>query len=365
MSICIPCPQGHSVLINTTRLGGEILCPCCMTSFLAELPLSCDHNARPEKGKAKRSRDDEDDEDDEDEKPQKKIKAKRRDDEDEDEDEDEKPQKKAKQKSARKPRDEEEEDEDEDDEEDEDEPEEEEEEPIQWTPRKKQLNLCGNALVGLTVVCYMLHGFLFFTILAIAIYQIVPEYHAEAWLVFKFAAVPLLYLATATLIGNALISLAVPAKAEARTPLLSALVFAGLVFFLGILIILTLLDMMVSDPLRKERLMGLLLTSSVLCFAIGWISMMGYLSKLLIFMKMHMESSQPITGGAFVLMTFLGILALVWGGELAKPSIGSWLSYVVAAGSLGLVVYSGYVLTTLIQLFLKLRKAIITHIKDA
>src|ERR1051326_8482742 len=123
MSISISCPQGHPVVIPAARLGSAGICPSCCESFLAEFDPGNMYNARPEKGKSRRSRDDDDDDDDED---------------DEDEEEEEEPPRRKK-KPVRSRR---EEEEDDDDDDDEDEVEElEEEAEIDWTPRKRQLSM--------------------------------------------------------------------------------------------------------------------------------------------------------------------------------------------------------------------------------
>src|SRR5438093_41623 len=76
MTLCVSCPQGHSVVIAAGKLGCTVACPACFATFLAEDDYSAARQAR----KANRSRDDDDDNDDDDEdeeeeKPRKKKPA--------------------------------------------------------------------------------------------------------------------------------------------------------------------------------------------------------------------------------------------------------------------------------------------------
>ena len=105
MSICVLCPEGHPVCVAAERLRGVVICPRCLSSFLAELADTTSRHARNEEPNSKRPRGkDEDDEEEEDEKPQKKKVRKK----DEDEEADERPQKK---KTRKQDEDEDEEDE--------------------------------------------------------------------------------------------------------------------------------------------------------------------------------------------------------------------------------------------------------------
>src|SRR5262245_43458196 len=122
MILRLCCPQGHPVDIAAEKLGDEVACPHCLTTFLAGLLAADRQHARKEERKSRRSRDD----DDEDE-------------EDEDEEEEDRPRKKAKARS-RDDDDDEDEVDDEDDESDDD-------EPIEWTPRKRQLSIVRTALI--------------------------------------------------------------------------------------------------------------------------------------------------------------------------------------------------------------------------
>jgi hypothetical protein len=396
MNICILCPLGHSVVIHASKLGGEAICPRCCVPFHAQLHLDTSHNARPEKGKAGSSRDDE-------EKPQKKkpvfpiakkanedenlqkkasLKpAKKKDDEDdkpenkpavkpgknkdknrdEEEDEDEKPRAK---KSTRKK------DEDDEDEDEEEEGEEgEEEEPIYWTLRKRQLNLCSAGLVPMMVACYMLIAVFVFAALGVDIIQLLSSKEDREWsfyggVLIVYVALPLLYLALTALVVSMFMSLRVPPKAEAKSPIIAGLVFASVVYVLGLVALLTLMGLTTSDAIRGVRMMQLLVGASVLFFVLAVISLMVYLAKLLKFMKLHLESSQPITNAAFAILCLLAVIVLHSLSDMLRSGLGDWMAYVIAAVSTAAAGCGTYILILHIQLVIKLCTSIATFIKD-
>ena len=380
MSICIHCPEGHLVLVAASKLGGEVVCPRCLAPFLADANHETARNARAEKGKSRRSRDDDDDEedDDEDEKPRKKAKpskAKKV------ADDDEKPRKKAKSGKAKKENDDEDEEEEDEkpgkgkksksaDDEEEAEPEEE-EEPIEWTPRKRQLKICSFGLMVQMIACHLLAACAVFSLLAIIYYEMLEDFTKDTWknglafYLFYYAAVPFIYLATAAVMTSMVISFAVPAKAEAKAGILSALVFGGLVFFLAFLFILSWSGGLGADARVQENMIRLLAGGSMFSFALCFVSAMGYMSKLLNFMKMQLEASQPITNGAFVLLALIGLLILTLVSSTAKESIGTWMSWVILAAAVGCSGFAIYMLLMHIKLIQKLRGAIQTYIRDA
>src|SRR6516164_4719152 len=148
MSMRVLCPEGHPVLVDATRRGAATICPRCLASFLVEMDRAPAWHARKEDSRARRPRDD-DDEEDEEERPRKKTTPKKAKHDDEDE---ETPHRK---KQFRKKLDDEE---DEDQEEDEDEVDEEDEPeiPIEWTSRKRQLNVGSIGLIVMMVGNYCL-----------------------------------------------------------------------------------------------------------------------------------------------------------------------------------------------------------------
>ena len=287
-------------------------------------------------------------------------KAKPRDD-DEDEDDDRPRRKKPVRKIV-----DDDEDEDEDKEEDE---EQEDDEPIEWTPRKRQMNLCNVGLIVMTVGLGMIAGFGGLSALSIAIWEVLcdngkdKDWSSISWLVFQWGALSLMYLGLAALLIGMLINLATPAKVEGRGPLFGAIVCVVLVFVLGLLTLLTWNGAIVSDPIRMKRMAELLIGASVICAIGGLVSLTGYLAKLMIFIKMHLEKTQPIANVGFAVMCLLVMLGLVYLSPLLKSNIGDWLAYIVAllAGVLACVAIRA--LIVLSCLLAKVRATITQYIK--
>ena len=352
MYLCVVCPQGHPVAIAAAKLGSDVACPQCFTTFHAALEMDGRHHARKEESRSRRSRDDEDDDDDdEEERPKKKAKSRQRDDDDDD---DEKPRSK---KRASK-------DEDEDEDEDDDEEEEDEEEEIVWTSRKRQLNICSIGVLILQISTYFLAFFYFFAGLAVAINEIL-EWTDVAWFFFYILSIPLLFLNIAANMICLFMNLAIPSKAEARGPLIGALVFHGALVLIMILLLLTWGGVLMSDPQRAERMSYLLGGLFVLCFFVGLISIMAYLSKLMIFMRQHLQSSQPVTNAGFVVLFSVLCMIIVSLSPWLKDFIGGWMCFVVAF-SVDLI--SGWAIRILIQhgaLLNRLRSGIADYIRDA
>src|ERR1017187_4473718 len=132
MKICVHCPEGHPICVAAEKLGRVVICPRCLTSFLADLADTTSRHARKEEPKPKRPRAKDEDEEEEDEKPQKKKARKK----DEEAEADEKPLKK----TGKLKKD------DDDEEADDEEVKEEEEEPIEWTRKKRQLALVSTGM---------------------------------------------------------------------------------------------------------------------------------------------------------------------------------------------------------------------------
>lgn len=372
MSMRVVCPQGHVVLVNASKLGGTAICPQCFASFLVELNRVSPGRARPEGGKSRRPRDDEDDDDDDEEgeeRPRKKPSAKKA------KDEDERPSKKAKTKKTKdddvgeeeetprrkkKPR--AEEDETDDDKEEAKEP----EEPIEWTPRKRQLNIGSNGLIAMMVGCYLLLAFTVFTSCWIDLYEFDVFDGGRPWTIslFYFFSVPLLYLGMTAFVVALVFNLAAPAKAGGRGAIISGLVFASLVYLLGLMALLTMLGVFVADPARAERFVQLLVGGSVVCFVIFMISTMAYLSKLMIFMRLHLDASQAITNIGFILLAFSFLLGLVFLSPTLKVSVGDWTRFIVAAIADLITGYLIYMLIVDANLIKKVRSTIAIYIKE-
>lgn len=339
MTATVLCPVGHPVAIAAEKIGGTIACPHCLVPFFASLELDVRAHAKKEERKPRRTRndDDDDDEDEDDDEPRKRKSARRRDDDDDDdEDEDEAPRRK---KSARK-RDDDDEDEEEDDDEDEededeedDDEEDDDEEEVEWTRRKRQLNMCSIGLIILIVAYSLLAAFTIFCDLGFAIFLILgdPDFWTPvAYFLFFFLSVPCLFLCIVGHMAALAINFFIPARAEARSPIIAGEVFFGLMAFLSIFIVLAHFDVIMADPDRRLRMMQLLIGISLICFACGIIGTMAYLAKFMIFMRLHLESSKPITNAAFMLL-FLFLMLFLWQlTPVALEWIGDWMRYVMS-----------------------------------
>src|ERR1043165_737558 len=311
MSTCILCPEAHRVRVDAVKLGSVVFCPQCFTPFHAQNPIEFTVYARPTKGKARPSRDDDDDDDDdeEDEKPPKKTKAggaKKKQDE-----EDEKPRGK---KAARKKDDEDEDEEDEDEDDEEEEEEEEEEEPIQWTKTKRQVNVADKGLAVIVSGWYMILAFTWLAAICVDIHQLkdaLGDWRSQAWFLFQWIALPLGYLALAVLLIGLVISLGGPPKLEGKGVIMAALLMGVLVFVLGVVMLLTQMGVFSigADPVRYRNMMQLLVIIAVLCFTLTMVCLMGYLAKLLVFMRMNMESTQPTFSAAFIMLSLIAMVA--------------------------------------------------------
>lgn len=366
MTATVTCPQGHLVEIAAERVGCEVACPCCLTPFLAQANFDALARARKEERKARRSRDDEDDEDeddeDEDETPRKKKVARKEDDEDEDDE----PRKK---KTARHRKDEDDDEDDEDDDEDEEDDdddvdEDDEEEEIEWTGRKRQLNMCAIGLIILLIGTGMLAVFMTFFDLAM-ILMLALGWGSIGFFFTAFIAIPALFLGILGYIVGLIVNMFVPARAEARGPIIGGLVFFGIVVLLTIFVLLAYFDVIMSDPDRRNRMLELLKWGCYICFACGIISTMAYLAKLMIFMKLHLESSQPVTNGGFILLFMIVPILLTYINLWCITEIGDWMGYVLAFIYLIDGAICIRVLVLQVMLLLKVRRTIATYIRDA
>ena len=353
-----------------------VICPHCLASFRGDLDLTPSRQARKEESKSRRSRDDDDEDDEEEERPAKKAKAKKL---NEDEEE-ERPRKKAEPKKAKKDDEEEtprkkkkpradDEGEDEEEEKDGDDETEavEEEEPIEWTPRKRQLSVCAKGLMAMVVGCYCLVAFTVLTSLAIDCFEFIDDWKTP-WIgpfIFNWFALPLLVLGVTAIVVALVMNLWVPSRAEGKGSLVTGLIFATLVYFLGLLTLLTMLRLTVADNERAERFIGLLAGGTIICFIISMVAAMAYLSQLMRFLKLHLEASQSITNIGFILLSFALLLGLVYASPVLKGMADEWMKFVVA---LLAIVVSGFairMLTLHVFLIMKVRRTIAAYIKDS
>lgn len=308
MTVQVLCPEGHPCNVAETKIGTTVVCPRCFASFLAEVNGGALMHARREERRPRRARDEDDDED-----------------EDEEEEDDEPPPRKAKARRAR------DDDDDEDEDEEEDEDDEDEEDEIEWTPRKRQLNVCRIALILMIVCAYLAVAHIVFSGLAFDIGLIWGDWEVIAWFMFWWISIPLMILQVIGYLISLFISFAVPGKAEARAPIISGVVFFGIVIFVTIFTLLVWAGALGFDPDRKSRFLYLLCGIAGLCYAFGLVSLMGYLSKLMVFMRLHLESSQPITSGGFILLCFALRIGLFFATDTLMSLLGGWMCFVISA----------------------------------
>jgi hypothetical protein len=358
MTLCVSCPEGHCVNIAAENLGRAVACPCCFAVFRADLDLSAARQARKEEKKARRSRDDDDD-DEEEEKPRKKKPEKK----------DARPVKK----SSRK-KDEDEEGDDEDvEEEAEQEPE------IDWTPRKRQLNLCivglyvtmgafGVLMAFTVVVClyldYCTFGVMtnFQSVLALDhIQKIIGENYEEiAIIAGAFFALTQLILIVALFI-----SLAVPAKAEARGAAIAGLVFGFLCFGFGVLVLLAVYRVVVNDPIRAANMIRLMGGAAGLCFVVSLMSAMAFQAKLMMFMNMKLEASQAVTNVGFYFVYLIAMLAVLFVSFYICNYLHYFLGYALIVAICAGAGMAGRMLYAHIVLMNKVRNTILKYIREA
>ena len=368
MTLCISCPDGHQVEIAAEKLGQAVACPCCLSVFLAEADDPSWRFARKEEKKPRRSRDDDaddDDDDEEDEKPRKKsskVKAGE-------------PKKPAPKPAAKKPA---RKKDDDDDDDDDDEEAEDEEPEIEWTPRKRQLNLCGVGLlitIGVFAILILftatLAAFLdWFTWGVMGLFQAqiavdkISTGPAYAW-VAAYIAGPFFTLAQIVLMVALFFNLSVPGKAEARSLAISGLVFGLLFFIFGTLTLLAEFQVVVSDQIRAERMEALMGGGAGLCFIVSLMSAMAFQSKLMIFMNMKLEASQAVTNVGFYFLFLAMTMAALYASVIICNYLHYFLGYAVILGILIGAGFAGRPLYAQINLILKLHKTIQTYIREA
>lgn len=404
MTVHLVCPQGHLVQVALDKIGSTVTCPTCFTPFCAELDVGAIHHARKDDKRSRRARDEDEDDDDEeededdeeeDERPKKKPKSSKAkddddervsekplkktkkppvDDDDEDDDEDKPRKKKGAPSKAKDDEDDEEVDEDDGDAG----PDEEEEEPIEWTPRKKRLNMCGIGLMVMMGAYCVLIAFTFFLMLVLDFFTFafgayvsnfnslegLPVGDASTWL-FAFTSAPFAILVQIVLVVGLFMNLPIPPRAEAKGSLIAGIVFGGLVFLCGILILLALTKVIVSDDARAANLSSLLGGGAALCFLISLMSAMAYHGTLLRFLNLRMEASQPITNTMFYVMYFFGMFTLFALNPYACYYLHPLMAYVFILAIDALAAMAIRMLIAQVQLFLKSRRAIMQYIRDA
>ena len=352
--------------IAAEKLGWQVACPCCFAVFRADLDLSAARQARKEEKKSRRSRDDDDDV--KEEKPRKKKpKAKS--------EEPKKKETKPAKKTARKNVDEE----DDDDDDDEDEEEVAEEEPeIEWTPRKRQLNLC---IIGLFITMGAFGTMIAFTV-AVCLYldyctfgvlsgfqatnkpeeiqKIISQGYGE---VAAYIAGPFFALTQVILIVALFVSLAVPAKAEARGVAIAGLVFGFLCFAFGILVLLA--DSIAEDKIRADNMVRLMGGGAGLCFVISLMSTMAFQAKLMMFMNMKLEASQAVTNVGFYFIYLIAMFVVLFVSFYLCNYLHYLLGYVLIAAICAGAGMAGRMLIAHIMLMNKMRNTILKYIREA
>jgi hypothetical protein len=395
MMLCVSCPEGHSVSVAPGKLGGAIACPCCFAVFHPDLELSAVREARKEEKKARRSRDDDDDEDDdgdeeEEEKPRKKKSAAKPKGKADERVAQGKPPAKPKAKAEEPKKDakpaakkaaSKKDEEDEDEEEEEDEDEEEAEPEINWTPRKRQLSLCTvglNITIGAfaTLILFTaavmvgLDYFMFFDVMqqfqaTTAAEKVQKAVVEDYGILAAFYAGPFFALAQIILLVGLFFSLSVPAKAEARSLALSGIVFGGLTFVFGILVLLAEYKIVVSDDIRAANMKSLMGGAAGLCFVVSLMSTMAFQAKLMMFMNMKLEASQAVTNVGFYFLFLAGMFVGLFASIYICNYLHYFLGYAVILAICAAAGMAGRSLYAQIALMLKLQKTIRVYIKEA
>ena len=186
------------------------------------------------------------------------------------------------------------------------------------------------------------------------------------WVVFfGFITGPFLALAQLVLMVGLFFNMAVPAKAEARGLLICAMVFGALVFVNAIMILLAQQQIIVSDEARAANMMKLLGGGAAVCFVVSFMSAMAYMSKLMIFMRMNMEASQPVTNTGFFLLFFVAMFVVYVANVYVCGYLHSLMGYIMIVAVCAAAALGARALIAQANLFLKVNKVITTYIKDA
>jgi hypothetical protein len=367
MTLCVSCPEGHTVSIAAEKLGRPVACPCCFAVFRADLDLSAARQARKEEKKPRRSRDEDDDDDDEDEEVEKPRKKKPK----PKAEETKKKDAKSTIKKARK-KDEDEEDEEEEGDEEEEEPE------IDWTPRKRQLSLC---IVGLYITMGAFGTMIAFTV-AVCLYLdyctfevlsgfqatlqpdkiqtdiISPGYGFASKIAGAFFA-----LTQVILIVALFVNLTVPAKAEARGVAIAGLVFGFLCFAFGILLLLA--NSIFNDEARADNMVRLMGGAAGLCFVVSLMSTMAFQAKLMMFMNMKLEASQAVTNVGFYFIYLIAMFVVLIVSFYLCNYLHYLLGYVLIVAICAGAGMAGRMLFAQIALMNKMRHTILKYIREA
>jgi hypothetical protein len=120
---------------------------------------------------------------------------------------------------------------------------------------------------------------------------------------------------------------------------------------------------LVADPVRGMRFAELLGWGAMICYAIGMVSAMAYLSKLMVFVKLHLEKSQPITNMGFILLGG-GVHEILGYAAPRLLTIGMWMLYVIAGVQIVLNVFQIYMYMLQGPLFQKIRRVINKYIRE-
>ncbi|MBM3995193.1 MAG: hypothetical protein FJ303_13725 [Planctomycetes bacterium] len=359
MSMRIECPNGHVIVVDAAGAGGDFVCPLCAGS--APFDIEAARHARKDEGK-RRSSSRADDEDDEDDRPQKKSskKSARPSDDDEDrprkksrDDEDDDDDRRSRKKSRRRDEDETPEAQDSDD-------------GIEWTPRKRQLQVASYALIVMIVGLSIFLAFNFFNWKWMAFYEMELFGDAKTWApaLFYWLSVPLLYLGIIAFVVAMVMSLWAPSQVEGMASIITCLVFTGIILFVGLLLILNYFELLLGDLARGARFVQIMAIASAACMVVGMMAAMAYLSQLMVFMKLTLESSQAVTNMMFVILLWGVMFALVYISPKAKDMVGDWFGYLLVGAAAAVTGLAEYILVNLILLIIQVRKTIDKYIKD-
>jgi hypothetical protein len=409
----IVCPQGHEVAVAPDKLGQTVICPHCLTPFLAELDLSPACHARKD-GKASKASDDDDDDDDVDDRIQAKLppkksspaKSKKQDDDevevhvqeklpakkaiakknkDADDEEDGPPVKKA----ARRKGDEDEEEDkpsrarDDDDagkDEDDGEPrrarvefeDDEEEPPIEWTRKKRQLRVVNIGLLAYAVsVVIMIVMFVLWALMSVLlmISLVIALIAEDIWFPKVVMVITLIMMSILFVpvyichIVGWITGLFSPPRAAARSVVITAIsLFLSpiLLYLVWILFHFAIIDR--SDV--SDNMLNMMHFFSFLLIKLGFYTSLVYIGRIAAFMRMS-DDRKPqalgwiVVGGSIILTILIVMFPFI-------ILFGFW----GLLGGLLLIVFSYYVfylvissLRELLEVVAKTRAGIVKFIE--
>jgi hypothetical protein len=382
MKICVHCPEGHPICVAAEKLGRVVICPRCLTSFLADLADTTSRHARKEEPKPKRPRAKDEDEEEEDEKPQKKKARKK----DEEAEADEKPLKK---KTPKKVKDDDEDEEDEkprkktgklkkdddDEEADDEEVKEEEEEPIEWTRKKRQLALVSTGMKAYLIGYYAMmvtFGLLALFQLPWLAFTVLAHFNAGDkidmdmpnlifYIMAFFGGVGGVVLYACQIIGW-VTGLLAPGRAEVRGVCITALLmFLGPVLLY--LIYFFFANVVIDRASVSDRMLSLFHGFAFVSLMMALYCGLIYLGKIAGYMNMTMEKHKPQALGGFVVGgTMLLTICLVT-TAISPADISIWILYIAAVLALAVDYFVITAVRDLIKTLTTIRAGIDDYIK--